>query len=291
MVPVRPLLAALVAASAVGGIVVGAAGRSEPAPPAVPTCAETGPYAAPPPRSVGTPAGLRLCPVRGVVEVRTPGAVLDGLDLAGAVVVAAPDVVVRRSRIAGDGSQPAGVRTLPGGSVRIEDTTLTGDFTDAALEGATWTAERVELTGLSADGAHLGPGTTLRNSLLHGFDPAPGREVDAVTVTAADALVEGNQVQLGSGPGRGSAVLISGPGSAGAVHQSMELDDPADPAVVRGNELAGGRFTLLATGPGDLPLQITGNRFRRDPATVPMRLRGAADLRDNVFTDGGAVRR
>jgi hypothetical protein len=287
---VRPLLAVLVAAAAVGGVVVGAAGGSPAA--AVPTCAETGAYVAPPPQSVGTPAGLRLCPAGGILEVRTAGAVLDGLDLTGGVLVSAPGVVVRRSRISGDGSAAAGVRTLPGGSVRIEDTTLTGDFTEAALAGADWTAERVEVTGLRADGAHLGPGATLRNSLLHAFDPAPGREVDAVTVAASDALVEGNRVQLGSGPGRVSAVRITGPAAGvNPVHQSLELDDPGDPAVVRGNELGGGRFTLLAADPGDLPPQITGNRFLRDPAAVPLRLRGAADLRDNVFTDGGAVRR
>lgn len=296
---VRTLLAAVAIATAAMGIVAGRAGAADgPPPPVVPACAATGPYLAPPPRSVGSPAGLPLCPERGVLEIRTAGAVLDGLDLLGGVVVAAPDVVVRRSRITGDGSLPAGVRTLPGGSVRIEDTTLTGDFTEAALAGADWTAERVELAGLRSDGAHLGPGSTLRNSLVHDFAPAPGREVDAVAVTAPDALVEGNRVQLGGGPGRGSAVRIEAgrigdrAGATDAAHESRELARPDGPVVVRGNELGGGGYTLVASDPGGQPLRITGNRFHRDGAIGPMQVRArVAELWDNVFVDGGAVRR
>jgi hypothetical protein len=298
MLSIRGVLGGVVATSLATGLAVGAGTGGEaaaPPPVPVPVCAETGPYAPPPPDSVGTPAGLRLCPVRAALEVRTPGAVLDGLDLTGGVVVAAPGVVVRRSRITGDGTTAAGVCTLEGGSVRIEDTTLTGEFTDAAVDGPDWVAERIEMAAVRADGARLGPGATLRNSWLHEFAPRPGRAVDAITLAApeGDVLVEANRVRLGTGPGLGSAVLVDPTESAR--HESADEQRPErrGPVVVRDNELGGGEYTLLrdAAAAPLAVLRITGNRFHRDAGAAPLRVRGAAELRDNFFVDGGEVRR
>lgn len=297
MFPVRAALAALVATTLAAGVGLGL-DDSPPAPaPPVPTCAATGPYAPPPTDSVGTPAGLTLCPVRAALEIRTPGAVLDGLDLVGGVVVAAPDVVIRRSRITGDGSTPAGVRTVGDGAVRIEDSTVTGDFTDAAVDGPAWVAERIEITDVAADGARLGPGATLRNSWLHDFRARPDREIDAVTLAGGDTgdvLVEANRVTLGRGPGLGSAVLVDP--AVDARHQSEEREPlRKGPVLVRGNELGGGEYTLLQDpGGGDASgatVRITGNRFHRDAAAATVRIRGGAHLADNVFVDGGEVRR
>lgn len=300
MLSTRGVLGGLVAASLTTGLVVGAGTGGDVAVAAaapVPVCAEAGPYVPPPPDSVGTPAGLRLCPVRAALEIRTPGAVLDGLDLTGGLVVAAPGVVVRRSRITGDGTVAAGVRTLDGGSVRIEDTTLTGDFTDAAVDGPDWVAERIEMTAVRADGARLGPGATLRNSWLHDFAPRPDRPVDAITLAApeGDVLVEANRVRLGTGPGLGSAVLVD-PAETARHESADDRERHAErrgPVVVRDNELGGGRYTLLrdAAAAPLAVLRITGNRFHRDAGAAPLRVRGAAELRDNVFVDGGEVRR
>jgi len=295
MIPVRAALGVVVAATLAAGAVVGSRGAAPSAPSApVPTCAAAGPYVPPPPDSVGTPAGLALCPLRAALEIHTPGAVLDGLDLVGGIVVAAPDVVVRRSRITGDGTVPAGVRTVGAGSVRIEDSTFTGAFTDAAVDGPAWVAERVELTGVEADGARLGPSATLRNSWLHDFRARPDREIDAVTLAAGDAgdvLVEANRVDLGRGPGLGSAVLVDP-----VVAARHESDEPQrarkGPVLVRGNELGGGQYTLLQdVGQGGEDVRITGNRFHRDAAAATVRIRGSATLVDNLFVDGGEVRR
>jgi hypothetical protein len=292
MFPVRAALGAFVAAMLAAGVGLGVdAPAPEQSP--VPACAAVGPYAPPPQDSVGTPAGLTLCPVRATLEIRTPGAVLDGLDLVGGVLVAAPDVVVRRSRITGDGTAPAGVRTVGAGSVRIEDSTLTGDFTDAAVDGPAWVAERIEITGVAADGARLGPGATLRNSLLHDFRPRADREIDAVALAAGDSgdvLVEANRITLGRGPGLGSAVLVDP--VVAARHESQEREQlRKGPVLVRGNELGGGEYTLLQDAGAGAPVRITGNRFHRDAAAATVRIRGAAELSDNQFVDGGDVRR
>lgn len=245
-------------------------------------CPQAGPYRPPAGESVGVPAGLPLCPT-GPRTVRTPGAVLDGWDVRGGIVVDAPDVVVRRSRITGDGSTDYGVRTTPRGSVRVEDTTLTGAFGQAAIGADRWTAERVELTGLRGDGVHLGRDAVLRGSWLYGFTPGPGAHVDAVVLVARDgaALVEGNRVEMGTGPGHGSAVLLlPGVGGSGA----------REAAVIRGNILGGGDYTVRQL-PGDAPeVLVAENRFGRDARLAPTHLPQTAVLRDNSFVDGGAIR-
>ncbi|MEK6438915.1 hypothetical protein [Pseudonocardia sp. T1-2H] len=276
----RAILAALIATAAAGGVLAGL--RDETA--AVPTCVQAGPYAPPAPDSVGVPDDLPLCRV-SALTVSAPGAVLDGLDVAGGIVVEARDVVVRRSRVTGDGTLPAGIRTVDGGSVRIEDTTVTGDFTEAGVEGADWTAERVELVGLRGDpdltGARLGPGVTLRNSWLH--DLAGSGDALALVAPAGDVLVEGNRIERG--PGGGSAVVVEPPPSRRAERPGA--------VVIRGNELGGGDYTLRLGGTSDSlsELRITGNRFRRDAAVGPLRVPGAVDLADNLFVDGGLLGR
>lgn len=246
-------------------------------------CDAVGPYRTPERDSVGVPAGLGLCP-SGPLTVTVPGTVLDGLDLRGGIVVAAPDVVVRRSRITGDGTTPFGVRTTGEGSVRIEDTTLTGDFTEAAVDGDRWSAERIEITRVTNDGVWLGNGARLRNSFLHSFTPAPGAQSHAVVLrgSAGGLLVEDNRIELGDGPGRRNAVLLAPDGSWGRA---------GGPVVIRGNVLGGGWYTVMqqpTTGdPGDV--WITGNRFRRDAGQGPLRVSHRTVLTDNSYLDGGPL--
>lgn len=248
-------------------------------------CAATGPYHAPDPGSMGLPPGLPLC-ATGPLVVTEPGTVLDGLDVRGGILVDATDVVVRRSRITGDGAMPFGVRTAPGASVRIEDTTLTGDFPAAAVGGDRWSGERIEITRVTHDGAHLGDGARLRNSIVHDFRAAPGVRANAVVLRGLDPRVEDNRIELDGAPGDdgGSAVLLSPDESAG---------QGVDPLVIRGNVLGGGRHTVeqdpRAAEPSDL--LITGNRFLRDAEQGPLRVSRRAVLSDNAYVDGGPLPR
>lgn len=237
------------------------------------TCAVVGEYVAPEPGSTGVPAGIALCP-GGPVTVTEPGAVLDGWDIRGGIVVDAPGVVIRRSRITGDGVTPYGVRTTPAGSVRVEDTTLVGNFPQAAIGDERWTAERIEISGVTHDGARLGDGARLRNSSVHDFAPAAG---NALVVRGEDVCVEDNRVEPGAVTG--SAVRVDTPASP---------DD--SPVVIRGNVLGGGDYTVHEDAASDrgLPVEvrITGNRFRPDAARGPLSVSSAAVLADNTFVDG-----
>ena len=275
---------------AVAGVVVATEGVTFPGGPpptvmlapaaAVAECAVVGRYRPPERGSVGVPAELALCP-SPAMTITDPGAVLDGWEVRGGIVVDAPDVVVRRSRLIGDGSLSFGIRTTGAGSVRIEDVTLTGDFPDAAIGGDRWSGERIEISGVTGDGARLGESARLRNSTVHDFATAPGREASALVVrgTGRDVLVEDNRVELGTGPGRDSALLLA-------------AEEPAERAegavVIRGNVLGGGRYTVRQDRmPSDV--QISGNRFRRGAELAPLRVSRRAVLEDNAYLDGAPL--
>lgn len=261
----------------VSGVVVATDGVAFPraavvlTPAAVTGCAAAGPYVVPEPGSVGLPPALRLCP-SGPLVVTTAGAVLDGLDLRGGIVVDAPDVVVRRSRITGDGATAYGVVTTAAGSVRIEDTTVTGAFAEAAIGGSRWTAERVEVVGVRGDGAHAGPGTRLRASVLSRFEP--GGDVDGVDVLAADVVLEGSTIRMGT------------------AHRSAVRIDPDGvgdgPIVLSANVLGGGDYTV-AQAEGAADVEVVDNRFARDAARESLRVAPTTVSSGNTYLDGAPV--
>jgi hypothetical protein len=277
---------------AVAGVVVATDGTTFPVldPPTVALapavaaleCAAAGPYEAPARGSVGVPVGLRLCP-SAARTITSAGAVLDGWEIRGGIVVDAPEVVVRRSRVVGDGTQPFGIVTTARGSVRIEDVTLTGDYPEAAIGGDRWSGERVEITGVTGDGARLGEASRLRNSTVHDFATPPGREASALVVRGSgrDVLVEDNKVDVGIGPGRGSAVLLD---------PDRTAERGEGPIVIRGNVLGGGRYTLREDEPGaPSDVRISGNRFRRDAEQAPLRVSRRAVVEDNSYLDGAGL--
>lgn len=251
------------------------------APAASRSCLTAGPYRPPEPGSVGLPAGMALC-ASGPITITEPGAVLDGWDVRGGIVVDAPDVVVRRSRITGDGSSPYGIRTTPAGSVRIEDTLLTGNFPVAAVGEDRWSGTRIEISGVTREGARVGDYARLRGSILRHFEPAPGTQRDALIVqgSVGDVLVEDNRIELPRGGG--NAVRIA-PGASGGRGRGM--------IMIKSNVLGGGTYTVYedsASG-GVAEVWITGNRFGRSADEGPLRVSSRAVLEDNRFADGGAL--
>ena len=283
----RAVLAVLTLLLGACGVLVATEGVAQDAPGAAPVpavtvpathrCAATGAPTTPERGSVGLPPALRLCPHRaesgGAVVIDQPGAVLDGWDLTGGIVVTVPGVVVQRSRITGDGSTDHGVATTGAGPVRVQDSTLTGRFRAAALGGARWTAERVEIVGVAGDGAHAGPGSRLLASVLSRFEPGP--DVDGVEVRAGDVRVEDSTVWMGSG-------------HRSAVH--VAATEPGDgPVLLRRNVLGGGEYTVVQPGPGRVRTELLGNRFARDAREGPLRLDPSAREAESAFLDGAPV--
>ncbi|MFF0147256.1 right-handed parallel beta-helix repeat-containing protein [Amycolatopsis sulphurea] len=200
-------------------------------------------------------------PAGSMTEDR-PGAVLSGLNLRGMLTVTAPGVVVRNSRFTGDGSTPWAIRTNGAGSVRIEDTVITGDYTDAGISYGNWSAVRVEISGMTNDGAKLGPHTSITDSWIHDFQPAQGAHSDGVQLTedVGDVVVKNNRIDIGTGEGANSAVFLS-PDIGG--------ENPnAGPVVITGNTLGGGGYTFYSVGGNEgarlQDVTFTGNTFRQD---------------------------
>ena len=259
------------------------AGEPSRAPLAVAECRSVGPYRVPEPGSAGDPAGLRLCP-SGPMIVNVPGAVVDGWNVRGGIVVDAPGVTIRRTRITGDGSRAYGIHTTAAGSVRVEDTTLTGDFLEAAVDGERWSGDRVAIIGVSHDGARLGSGSRLRNSIVRDVAAAPGVAADAVVlrVGAGPVLLEDNMIDYGDADDGGDAVLLvpDAPGRRGR-----------GSVVVRGNTLGGGRWVLRQDPASEdrADILVTGNRFRRDGDRDPVRVSPGTVLTDNGYDDRGLL--
>lgn len=278
----RAVLGLVAAAIAVAGVLVATDGAVfSPAPPTVAltpavttTCATVGENYPPEPGGSGLPAGTQTCR-SGSLHVTTPGAVLDGMDVTGGVLVDAPDVVIRRSRVTGDGTAPFGIATTPAGSVRIEDTTVTGEFLEAAVAGDRLSAERIDVTAVTTDGVRLGARSRMRGSKVR-LTPPPGRFPVGVDMTSAPTTLEDTQVD--AGPGAANAVRISAGGRL-----------PRDATVVvRANILGGGQVTLLHDDGPSPEVWITGNLFARD-SEVPMRVGRGAVVDDNAYADGGRL--
>ena len=234
---------------------------------------------------VGVPPGTQLRP-SGSLTVDTPGTVLDALDVHGSVVITAPNVVVKRSRFTGTGTTPWAIQTRDAGSVLIQDVTIEGDYTDAGIAYANWTAERVEIVGMTNDGAKMGNNVTVRDCWIHGFHPEDGAHADGLQITedVGNVLVEHNRIDPGLGTN--SALFLSpdlGPQVAGA-----------GPVILEGNVLGGGGYTLYvvggAAGAELTDVHVLNNRFLRDAQYGPIRAeKKPASQANNAYSDGEPI--
>ncbi|MBN9745462.1 hypothetical protein DMP23_31035 [Amycolatopsis sp. A1MSW2902] len=271
----------LAAAACAGAVLLAAAACVATAQPAAPPAATT-PSASPAPTTIGAPPSESLRPT-GSLNADQPGQVLDGLDVRGAVTVSAPGVVIQRSRFTGTGADYFAITTTGAGSVTIRNVTITGDYRSAAIAFHNWTAERVDISGMTHDGVKLGNNVRLADSWIHDFAPAPGAHSDGAQSDhlAGSILVEDNVIDPGTAEEVTSAIILSSsPDPTPAV---------AGPVTIRDNVLGGGANTLYHN-PDYPDVEITGNTFRRDyryqpiyPGPPPKVFSG------NHFPDGTAV--
>lgn len=215
--------------------------------------------------TTGVPAGVALRP-SGPISVTTAGTVLDGLEVQGAIDVAADDVVVRNSRIIGRGEW--GVILRPDAdNLLIEDSEIRGDGTHQLGKGVfniggMLTVRRTDISVVT-DGIMTDHGL-IEDNYLHDPRYFDGDHVD--------------MIQSGTGPSPGMSLVIRhntivnpyGQTSAVALFQDFGV---AHDVLVERNLLAGGGYALYA-GAGrfghSYRIQIVDNAFSRQ-----------------VFPDGG----
>ncbi|HJQ48269.1 MAG TPA: hypothetical protein VJ870_18395 [Amycolatopsis sp.] len=252
----------------------------------VPTQAATSAAAA---MQYGVPAGTKLTPSGSITA--TPGQVIENLDITGHVYVGSGvhGVVIRNSRISGDGGVAWGIETADDGSVSADHVTLRGNFTDAAVAYNNVTVTHADIYGMTNDGAKVGNNFTMTDSWLHDFTPETGAHADALQIMerVANVLIQRNLIDPGTG----------GPWSDTdsqdrSVNSALILNDALDQGtagrvVIDSNVIGGGGYTVYFTLPGDT--RFTNNQFVRDSYLWgPVDPRASADVwSGNKFSDNG----
>ncbi len=225
--------------------------------------------------SVGLKPRTKLRP-SGPVTIRRNGTVLKRLDIRGGVRVEAKRVKIRNSRIRGNGTGN-GVQVTRGGSVVIKDSEIS-DFSNG-IAYSNWTARRVEIHSMTADGVKLGSNVKLLDSWIHDLTPGAGAHADGGQVQSGvrNTKIVGNTIDAGRG---NAALFISpslGPSSSG-------------PVKIRDNSLDGGNFTLFVVDGAHgkyviKDIRVVGNVFGRNHRYGASRTNVPVRWRDNRYAD------
>jgi hypothetical protein len=248
------------------------------APPSSPGTGGGGTSGGTPPKGVpaaGVPAGTALKAMSGTTITKS-GTVIDGADIKGGVTVAADNVVIRRSRVSGQGDWGVNVRS---GSLTLEDSTVSGF--DNSVVGDNYTVTRVEVTKANEDGFKIGNNVTIQNSWCHDLVVAAGAHSDCGQVQSGikNVAIRGNWFDVGSGDGNSALFLAPdlGPSAPG-------------PLVVENNVLGGGNFTLQCVD-GDngkyliADITIRNNVFIPNSRFGPLRVNVKAVVSGNTMQD------
>jgi hypothetical protein len=237
----------------------------------------------PGPTNTGVPEGTVLAR-SGSITVTQPGAVLDSLDISGSVTIKAPNVVIRRSKIHGSGTG-LGVRVISG-SVSIVDSEIYNFQVGIAYSN--WTARRVDIRSMTADGVKLSDNSTLEDSYIHHLTPSSGSHADGAQLESAGAenvVVRGNTIDLAN-PG-----VSSGYGGNSAILLQPDLGELGTGGIlVEDNYLNGGNYTLYLTPSSGKELKdvtIRANRFGRVFRYGPRLVKTPVTWTGNVWDDTG----
>ncbi|MDQ1726103.1 MAG: hypothetical protein QOK14_148 [Frankiaceae bacterium] len=269
-----------------------------------PTPTPTGPVAVREPTGPPLPAfpdgsstgwshtGVTLRP-SPAITVTQDGAVLDGLDIVGNLVIKANDVTVQRSRVTAGGFWPVSVAAGVTGFTLIDSEVVgvqkSPNVCNVGVTGANMTLIRVDIHNCE-DGVHPGSDTTIRDSYIHdlwlGTNAAGVRVVpthnDGIQVMGArHVTIEHNRIETGHN--QNSAVFLKADFS------------PIDDVRVVGNYVDGGSFAVYGedTAKGKVTnVVVSGNTFGTSSlygAMTTARWTGPTVVRGNVTTAGKSL--
>lgn len=279
--------AAAVATLAAAALLVSAVGGSP--------WAERGP-GWPGDRTTGVPAGTALRVHEGDLVVTTPGAVIQGLDVHGVVVVRADDVTIADTRVRGRAApRTTALVAMSDGyrNLTVVRSELVPDEPSPYLYGVIgWglTIDRVEIARV-VDGVHIiGPDVTVRSSWIHDlvhYDSDPNQR-------GGPTHDDGIQVQTGSNLRILDNRIEGGWNAAVQVTQDR---GPTGDLVIAGNYLDGGLCTVNIVEKSFGPLAgvtVSDNTFGRDQraadCAIVRTVTTSVTAEGNSFVDGVAVR-
>jgi hypothetical protein len=184
---------------------------------------------APAAETTGVQDGVELRPT-GSLTITQAGAVIDQLDVTGTVVVAAPDVTIRNTRITA--TSWMGVK-IQSGSLLIEDSEIIGASDDCAqgIGWANYVAVRIDVSGCQ-DGLKGNGSVAVYDSYIHDLRQTSDSHNDGFQSTGgSDITIEGN------------TICAQHQDSVSAIKLTPEKG-AIDNVVIRDNILRGGNFTL-----------------------------------------------
>jgi hypothetical protein len=204
------------------------------------------------------------------------GAVIDGLDVRGSITVNADNVTIRRTRVtSGDWW---GIRVGEGHrNLLVEDVDVIGlAGCEDGIAFSDFTARRVDISGC-VDGMKVGNRTLVEAAYIHDLRLGGGAHNDGIQSNG------------------GNGITIRGSNIVGATDQVSaillgEEFGPMDNALIEGNWLSGGGFTVrIGYGNTNPNATIRNNRFGRNYqwGILDVNPRTTVVWTNNVWDDNG----
>jgi hypothetical protein len=197
--------------------------------------------------NTGVPAGVALTVINGSVNLTTPGQVLEGKDIRGCVLVQAPNVTIRRSKVTctdgyGIGSFP---EEYSGGGLLIEDVEVTCANSSATAIGYYGlVARRVNLHNCE-NGFDIDDRVTVVDSYIHDMRPTDTGHTDGIQLAGgSDIVIRHNTIFNPDG----TSAIISHPSANANV-------------TIEANLLGGGAYTLYCPRDSSTNFRVINNRF------------------------------
>lgn len=231
----------------------------------------------------GVATGSTLIPYNGVLTVTHDNTILNNLDVAGSIIVAAHNVTIVNSKI--HDATPS-IQTNSGGDVVVRNTEFY-NADNAAILYNNWKAYNLNIHNMLGDGVKLGQNVDLEDSYIHDFSPANGAHSDGGQLQGGESnvVVRHNNID---GLGGNSALFFApdlGPNGTG-------------PITIDKNLLGGGGFTLaIVDGNNGQYHQsgytVTNNHFLRNATYGPLHINEPLANFDlwsgNVWNDTGEI--
>jgi len=231
--------------------------------------------------TTGVPRGTVLTPSGGMT-INTPGAVIDARDISGPVVVNAPDVTIRRSRIR---SSSFWVVTSNSTGLVLEDCEIDGqNANNTAIGSSSITVRRCNIHG-AENGFNVSGNMDVQDSYIHDLTTANGAHTDGAQFNqgASDIVFRHNTIRPNP-----DAVWRS----TSAIIMWNEGDPQNTRVRIENNRLigTGASYALYAPRQPASNIYINNNRFMTGVGGITNSVRvgvTVTEFNGNVYDDTG----
>ena len=196
----------------------------------------------------GVPAGTSLTVVNGDVVISTANTIVDSKDIRGCVVVTAPGVTIRNSRITcSDGPYSVDTYGVAGTWLTIQDSMIScANRTGATAIGEeNVTVLRSDISGCE-NGFDTNRNMLIQDNYIHDLAQGDVAHTDGIQMwnTATNVIIQHNRIYANEGT---SAIISPSDGALGT--------------IIRDNLFAGGAYSLYCRQGGSGAQQIINNHF------------------------------